>query len=32
MKYNKLTIDSEFKFEAGGTLDHLELVYHTSPS
>lgn len=31
MKYNKLIIDSEFKFEAGGTLDHLELVYHTSP-
>ena len=30
MRYNKLVIDQPFQFEAGGSLGHLELVYHTS--
>ena len=30
MRYNKLVTDSQFHFEAGGMLDHLELVYYTS--
>src|SRR5574344_135359 len=30
MKYNKIIVDSPFRFEAGGVLDRLELVYHTS--
>ena len=30
MKYNKITIDEPFQFEAGGKLNRLELVYHTS--
>ena len=30
MKYNKLVIDKPFQFEAGGRIDHLDLVYYTS--
>ena len=30
MRYNKLVIDKPFQFEAGGSLDRLEMVYHTS--
>ena len=30
MKYHKIEIDEPFEFEAGGRLDRLELVYHTS--
>lgn len=31
MQKHKLTIDSPFHFEAGDSLDGLEIVYHTSP-
>ncbi|MBR5076915.1 MAG: homoserine O-acetyltransferase [Bacteroidales bacterium] len=30
MQYHKLVIDKPFEFEAGGRLDCLEMVYHTS--
>ena len=30
MRYNKLTVEETFRFEAGGELRGLELVYHTS--
>ena len=31
MKRNVLHIDTHFEFEAGGSLDSMDLVYHTSP-
>jgi len=31
MQYHKLTTHKPFVFEAGGTLDSLDIVYHTSP-
>ena len=30
MKCHKIVIDEPFEFEAGGRLERLELVYHTS--
>ena len=31
MQYHKLISDAQFDFEAGGSVNHIEIVYHTSP-